>query len=206
MSAVDLERALSELAALTSAAPGSSGGPAAGAGSLDHSRLARARRELLRVERAEFALLLRRAASLRLAGAARADETLTCGLREVLELALAEGRPWPRRLERLALCVATRPVSAWPGALRLVRAAHALAPCPASRALAAESLAAAGRLREALGGLARGLCALPRRARSTRLLECLERLLARAQLVEGDPELARICAQVQSALRAENAA
>lgn len=192
MNAAGLERGLRELAAL-GVAP-------------QVARRTRARRELLRVERAEFALLLRRAATLRLAGAARADEALAGGLREVLDLAALQARPWPRRLERLARCVATRPAPSWPSALRLARAAHALAPLPASRTLVAEALAARGDLREALGGLARALCGIPHAARPRRMLETFERLLAQAQVAPGDARLVQACARLRDALRAENAA
>jgi lambda repressor-like predicted transcriptional regulator len=187
-----LERGLRELAAL--AVPPRT------------ERRKRARRELLRVECAEFALLLRRAAALRLAGAARADEALAGGLHEALDLAALQDRPWPRRLERLARCVATRPAIDWPSALHLARAAHALAPLPASRALVAEALAAQGDLHEALGGLARALCGIPRAARPRRMLESLDRLLAQAEVAPGDARLSQACARLRQALCAENAA
>jgi hypothetical protein len=170
------------------------------------ARWTRARRELSRVERAEFALLLRRAAVLRLTGVPRADEALAGGLREALALAAAQHQPWPRRLERQALRVATRPAADWPSALRLARAAHALAPLPASRALVAEALAAQGGLREALGVLARALRGIPRAARPRPLLEALEGLLARAEAAGGDAELALACARLRRIFRAGDAA
>jgi hypothetical protein len=206
VSARGVERDLRRVAALSGCAelPGLRACAAA------PTRLARARSELSRVQRAELALLLRRAAASRLAYDARAepalaDPTLAAGLGEALELARQEGWNWPRRLERLALLLRAQPAQRWPDALRLARTAHALAPCPASRELVADALAAAGRPREALAGLARALARLPRGARPARLVAALERQLARAGAC-GDVRLARVCARLLRALAAERAA
>lgn len=168
------------------------------------SRLARARRELSAVHRAELALLLRRAASARLAE----DHApgLAEGLREVLELAAREGWRWPRAFERLIQRLIACAPAQWPTPLRLARVAHALAPSLAARVLVAEGLARSGRTRAALGALAPVASRLPARARPRALTAALERHAARAAREERDPRLALACERLARALAAERAA
>jgi len=168
------------------------------------SRLARARRELTAVHRAELALLLRRAAAARLAG--EDDPGVRAGLREALELAAREGWRWPRALERLLRrLIAGEPVR-WPEALRLARVAQALAPSLAARVLAAEALARAGRTRAALAELSAAALRLPARARPRSLTSALARHAARAAREERDARLARACGRLARALAEERAA
>lgn len=143
------------------------------------SRLQRAQRELVAVHEAEFALLLRRAARLRLAPETDGLAACQAGLREVLECARADGLRWPATLERLARRLAGQGLQHWPRALRLARCAHALAPCSAARSLLAEALAAEGDAGGAAALLAEALLQRPSSARTQVLLAQLVRLLER---------------------------